>query len=203
MTPEDSPQTVESVEAEIDPRELFLRDLYDRVLTWMQGQGGKIAQEWEGQTFGNWRNLGPKHPQQSGLMVGADVEKAVLLRSPRRDFALALGRGLRSHYSRDPSLSLQFGMSPRSKGPKPKAWENETEEEEMYSLLNQEHFTYGSGEFVLDDYFNDIEIHCWANSRLYGGKDWGKSRSREIPLNEEGLEACLDVVKRVDRQAFV
>lgn len=182
---------------EMSPREAFLNKLYVEILDWLtKERDSKILAEFKPQHVSYWEN----HEDLPGrnAVLALDLQKAVIIQTPTKNFALVLGERRRSKWDRKQTLGVQFGVKPASQMSSQK-----NPIDNLRSLVNQRPFGHGSGEFYIHPDAKKLIIDCWADeSRFTGGreiKDWPEERL----ITEKGLEACLEIVQRTSRNAFI
>lgn len=173
-------------------KEVFLDKLYDKTLDWLTSNSGELLLEFPPQAILIWDHhsddLGP------GVDLSLLLKKGAIVRDARKDFALVLGKGKRNKWD-ESHLRLQFGFLPRHQN------RINLSVEDLPGFVSPHSFHHGRGEFYIDPRTNSVRIHCWADSRVYGGEDVG-SWNQEQLLSDKGLEECLGVVKRTVRQAY-
>ena len=174
-------------------QEEFLGKLYDKTLDWLKDSGSEVLISFQPQVVRNWDH----HSGDPGPGVSFDLalQRGVFIRDPKKDFALVLGRGKRNKWD-EAHLRLQFGFLPRHQNRKKPSIED------LSGFVSPHSLHHGHGEFYVDPRTNSVRIHCWADSRVYGGKDIGRRWNQEQLLSEEGLAGCFEVVKRTVSHAF-
>lgn len=188
---------------ELDPEEQFITNLYKKTLDWLtKDQQGKILAEFPSQYISSWSEHDGRDPGTT-TWLSLDLEKGVIVETPDRIFALVMGRGSNSRYSRgERTLSFQFGMLPTDY-----ALTKEDKNINFARMLTQQLRGYGSGEFFVDDVTGKVRIDCWADDSWFsGGKDIGKwphGWTQEKLFTDEGINACLEIVQRTSRNAFI
>lgn len=179
------------------PRD-FLEKLYSRVLDWTTTeQKGQVVEEIKPQEIDNWELHDGRHPGET-VWLGINLEKGVLIKTPKHDFVLALGRKLQSRHSNQEALSLQFGFQPI---PGSKHFEELPLVNKLRSLTNTRG-SYGVGEFHEQEITGGIRINCWADGPTYGGKWINRWGQKEL-LTNKGIDACLEIVQRTTKNAFL
>lgn len=194
-------QIQERKEARRKSQESFLNNLYVRLLNKkLKQKGSKLLAEFDSQMIESWV---PATAQPGGHpSLSVDIEKAVLLKTRDQYFALALGVGHRSQYDYEKTLGLQFGALPVSKHGKELFESENVSLQDLRLLFFQRMFSYGSGEFYIEERFNHIEIDCWADGFLFGGKNIN-SWPEEKKMTLDGINACIEIVERTVRNAFI
>ncbi len=195
-----SPQITQTTEAvaELNPQEQFLNNLYQRTLDWLtKDQQGKIAANFDPQKISGWKQHDGRHPGEISSF-SIDLESGVIVETKDRIFALVMGREFNSRYSRERTLSLQFGCVPTD-------WllAKDDKNIEFARILTQQEGIWpkGSGEFFVNDASGKVTIDCWAD-RGYSGSEEIEKWTQEKLFTEEGLNACLEIVQRTSRNAF-
>lgn len=184
------------------PQEQFLNDLYGKIFDWLiKKQHGKVLAKFGPQEIDFWDSYEADPGRITRL--GIDLQKAVIIETKNRQFALALGRKQHIRFNGQ-TLHLQFGahLLPLSKFTK----EIGSSIERVRQLTNQS-YGYGTGEFYINDVTKEVKIDCWADdSRYTGGRDigtWPHKWTQKKLMSKQGLNACLDIVQRTSRQAFL
>jgi hypothetical protein len=187
-----------SVQAEqINTSEEFLNRLYDKTVEWLKKEG-KVIQEFEQQKIEKWEILSDYHKGSSVMSI--ELLNACVIEDPRKIFLLTLGRGRKSEYSVEESLRLQFGLWPVSI--KDVQATNVLDIEDLKHLLYQGVLgSHGSGEIFAGPNSNNINVDCWANESLFGGKEINRWPSERIFTNQ-GLEEALSIIKETVKRAF-
>lgn len=139
------------------------------------------------------------HQFQPGRVVslGIQLQRAVLVRDSKKDFALALGTRNRSKYQHKPTLGLQFGFSPAHT---PRGLDQDITVKDLARMVDK-HFTSGEGEFYVNDMTGKLGVNCWTDQSAYGGRivdNWPEDGL----LTDQGIQACLNVVQRTVDRAF-
>lgn len=184
------------------PQEQFLNDLYGKIYDWLiRKQHGKVLAKFGPHEIDSWDSY--EADPGSITRLDIDLQKAVIIETKDRQFALALGR--KQHIRFDgQTLHLQFGATPLPLS----KWDIEGGNliDRVRQLVNQSH-GWGSGEFYIDDVTKKVDLDCWADNGMYtGGRDigtWPHKWTQEKLMSEQGLNACLDIVQRTSHQAFL
>lgn len=184
---------------ELNPQEQFIVKLYQKTLDWLiNDQRGKIAVDMNPQEIDSWEQHAGRHPGET-VWLSIDLEKGVIVKTKDRDFALVMGRRLQNRYSRERTLSFQFGMLPTDSLPTKEGKNIEM----IKTLVNQRMGTYGSGEFFVNDETGKVMINCWADDTRYAGGKEIRKWTQEKLLTGEGADACLDIIQRTSKNAFI
>lgn len=195
-----SSQTTQTTETapELNPQEQFLKNLYQKTLDWLtKDQQGKILTEFPSQYVSEWSEHDGRHPGEVSSF-SIDLEKGVIVETKDRIFALIIGRELNSRYSRERTLSLRFGCVPTD-------WLLAKDDKNIKftrMLTHQKMGMYGSGNFFVNDVSGEVTIDCWADRGYSGSKEIGRWPQEEL-LTDKGLTACLDIIQRTSRNAFI
>lgn len=184
---------------EVYPPKDFLEKLYSRVLDWATtDQKGQVVAKIKPQEIDNWESHNGRHPGET-VWLGINLEKGVLIKTPKHDFALVLGRKLQSRYSNQETLSLQFGLQPI---PGSEHFEELPAVNKLRWLTTKAAGSYGSGEFFVHDMTGDIAIGCWADRFPFlGAQEVGRWEKDKL-LTNKGIDACLEIVQRTAKNAF-
>ncbi|OGH15791.1 MAG: hypothetical protein A3C22_00240 [Candidatus Levybacteria bacterium RIFCSPHIGHO2_02_FULL_37_10] len=195
----DKSSQVAEITPKLSPQEKFITDLYQKTLDWLTSdQQGKITAVFNPQEISSWKQHDGRHPGEiSSISIG--LEKGVIVETKDRIFALVMGRELNSRYSRERTLSFQFGCLPIDS-----ALARQDKNLDLVRMLTQQRmWTHGSGEFFVHDMTGEVTIHCWADGWNYsGGKEIGRWPQEEV-LTDKGLNACLDIIQRTSKNAFI
>jgi len=182
---------------QISTSEEFLNRLYDRTVEWL-GQNGKIIQEFDQQKIEKWETLPDYHKGPSILSI--ELHRACVIVDPKKTFILTLGSGRKSEYSDEESLRLQFGFTPGSIGAMQTT--EELDIKDLKHILYQNKIgLHGSGEMFAGPNSNNINVDCWANGSLFGGREINRWPSERIFTNQ-GLEEALNIIKETVKRAF-
>ena len=193
-------RTVTEKETRVYTPKVFIRRLYDSVRSWLVDERGtEIIREYGNIEVDRWESY-TSFPS-SEVTLGVYIKKALLAENRKNVYALVLSDRYRSRYQHESSIGVEFGFFPKSKKSS-KDFNSETPAEELGYLVHQRLFTYGSGEFFVDDVLNRVMVNCWADSGRYGGEEISKW-PREKIQSTRGIEGCLRIVKRLERNAFV
>ena len=177
---------------------VFVRRLYDSVQSWLVDErGAEIAREYRNVEVDTWERYSSFPPRE--ITLSANIKKAFLAKNRKNVYALVLSDRRRSRYQHESSIGVEFGFYPKKLS---EDINSQTSIEGLRSLVHQHPFTYGSGEFFVHDDLDRIMVNCWADSCRYGGREISKW-PRETLQSARGIEACLEIVKRLERNAFV
>lgn len=193
---ERSPQKPD-IENGFNSPEDFIRTLHQQIFEWLtKTKRGIIVEELGPQRVGHWDS----HLFAPGRSVSLaiEIERAVLIATPKYDFALVLGKRLRSRYDHEETLGVQFGVLPKLHG---KFFETLDTVRKIRNIVNQESVSPGCTEFNIDP-FGKIECDAWADDGRFGGQNF-QSWEKQRQLTPKGLTACLEVVQRTTRNAFL
>lgn len=177
--------------------EAFLEKLYETTLDWLiNEQEGEVVAEFEPQKIFDWES----YESDPGRLTRLDINlvKAVLVKTPKNDFALVLGRRRRSKYDHEETLGLQFGLLPISED---KHFDKLSSVDRLRSLTYKYPGGYGTGDFYQHSMTRSIQTDCWADGFIFGGQrinTWGKEKL----LTPIGINACLEIIQRTTRNAF-
>ena len=181
---------------ELNPQEQFIVNLYGKTLDWLTNdQRGKVVAEFGPQEIRDWESYESDPGRTTRLSI--NLLKAVLVKTPERNFALVLGRRRRSKYDDEETLGLQFGLHPSSGS---KRFEDLPLVDKLRSLTTSG--GYGNGDFYQNSMTRGISINCWADSSIFGGQEvrrWEKDKL----LTPSGINACLEIVQRTSQNAFI
>ena len=180
-------------------QEQFITDLYQKTLDWLTtDKNGKIVAELKPQEIDHWDSyqpLGPENP----TVLRAEIEMGALIQVGDLNFALVLSKRRRSKYDRgDATLGMQFGVEKQH----PKDNFGKQPIEDAKTLTNLHLWRYGYGEFHIDER-GRITIDCWADDSKFAGGQNVNKRSQEEIMTSKGLDACLEIVQRTTRNAFI
>lgn len=190
-------------QAEIYSPDVFIDKLYDSVKTWLiDEKKAEVVKEFKDSKVINWETYSDYPPRD--VTLSAQIKKAILLENPKNIYGLVLSDRMRSRYQRKSSLGVEFGYFPKGRRFKivTARFDNQSGVEALRSLVHQSYLTCGSGEFFVDGPFSSINVNCWADGWRYGGKGVGRWPKEELQT-EKGIQACIDVVKRLEKNAFV
>lgn len=140
-----------------------------------------------------------RHPGES-VSLSINLEKGLLIETEKHDFALVLGRRFRSKYDRKETLGLQFGLFPNSR--ESRRFESLSTVEKIKSLTYRYPGSYGTGDFYEDSITGNIRTDCWADGFTFGGQrinTWDKKKL----LTLTGMDACLEIIQRTTKNAFI
>lgn len=180
------------------PQEQFLNDLYGKIYDWLiRKQRGKVLATFGPTHIEDW-DVYESYPP-STIRLDLDLQKAVIIETKDRQFALVLGnKQFTSHNGQ--TLHLQFGALPVNKRIRNK----ENSIDKLRSLIDQRLVSPGSGEFYIndDEAGGKVDIHSWADDIPFGGQNISAWEQKKI-LSKKGLNACLGIVQRTSKNAFV
>lgn len=180
--------------------EEFINELYAQTLKWLtEDQKGEIITELEPQKLDYWDFSEGRHPSEY-VPLSIDVEKGVLLKTQKHNFALVLGKRFRSRYDHEETLGLQFGIRPADD--ESKYFKSLSPVEKIRNLTFRSPGSYGSGDFYEHSKTRNIQTDAWADGYRFGGQEinrWGKDKL----LTPIGIDACLEIVQRTARNAFI
>lgn len=202
MTKEAAEQRPKSSGSEVKepktPQEQFLNDLYGKIYDWLiKEERGKVLAKFGHSDIDSWDT----YEADPGRTIRLDIylQKAVIIETKNRQFALALGRKQHIRFN-EQTLHLQFGAEPLPLSKFTKKSGNSIDR--VRQLVNQS-YGCGAGEFYIDDATKEVKIDCWADdSRYTGGREIKRWPPKEL-MSKEGLNACLDIAQRTSRQAFL
>ena len=181
----------------LDTPEKFIRELYNSIQTWLiEDQGGKEMFSFGASCVQNWDS----HEADPGrtINLSADIKNAIVAADSKKMSALVLSVRSRSKYDRKGTLGVQFGFYPiGDRLPK----KPDLGVEDLKGIVDQHFFSYGSGEFFIHSDLGTISVNCWADDYSYGGKRLSGWEKKDL-TSERGLEACMEMVKRVAKNAF-
>jgi len=188
-------------EARRKSQERFLNNLYVRLVNGHKKQkGSKVLKTFEPQRIEGWV---PATAQPGGHpSLSVEIQKASLIKTTDDYVAFALGIGHRSKYDLESTLGVQFGAIPIDDWWQKKFESESVQLSDIKVLFFQHMPNYGSGEFYIDERFNRIEIDCWADNFRYGGKgisSWPEKKQ----LSLDGVNACIEIVDRTIKNAFI
>lgn len=175
-----------SKESEIQPNkkevetkaEVFLNELYEKILDWQKANGGKFTTEFQPIKISDWEENFSFNLQKGAIIKGAIIDNKEI------NFALVLGRGKES-VNDQTELRLKFGFSSNKRS------SILSDEDCLKAMINNDGIK--NGQFYWDPGREKIEIWSWSNKSVYGGKD------REISNLEDRslIDECLQVVERM------
>lgn len=172
--------------------EQFLEGLYERIIESLQnGRHAATVEEVINTHVDDWERV-------DSVPLGVDIQKGVLLKDGRFDYAVVLGNRSRTKYDRVEALGLQFGALPQSTAP---AFKELSTIDYLRLIANRQPWVYGSGEIYIEEMFNKVKINCWADERIYGGpqiRNWPQERL----LSDAGIVGCVSLVSRTIDRAF-
>lgn len=186
------------VASELTPQEQFVTNLYQKTLDWLtKNQQGKIVADFDPQEISRWTEHEGRDPGTT-VWLSMDLEKGAIIQTNDRIFALVIGKQLQSRYSHERTLSFQFGMLPTDS----RLTKGNKDIDMIRIFTHQRMWTYGSGEFFVNDMTGEVTIDCWADGgRFTGGKEIGKWTQEQL-LTDGGTNACLEIVQRTSQNAF-
>lgn len=177
--------------------EEFIYKLYDAVMGWLREEKrAEVVAEFDPCEVNHWESQSTFPP--GTVILSNEVQKAVLISDDQNIYAIVLGRRKRSRYDPRRTLGLQFGFVPSSEHAR-KSFGPDSKIEDLRSLVKQD-FTYGSGEFYVNA-LNAMGVDCWADDWQFGGKEVSRW-TRDRLLTDEGIGACIEIIKRLEERAF-
>lgn len=173
----------------------FLIQLHATISDWMiKDQKGNIVDRTEPQIIDRWDS-------HQAVDLNMDLFEGIVVKTHQHNIGLVLGHRRRNRYENKTTLSLQFGLQPQPGG---KHFEELSDVDKLRLLTNQSlsEGAYGSAEFYLDSMTGNVRIRSWADGFTYGGQEVNRWKPNKL-LTDKGINACLEIVQRTAKNAFV
>ena len=189
-------QKISTVQSErINSPEEFMGKLYDAAVSWLLKSGGKVIQDFGPQKVEEWEKQYDFHKGTDILSLG--LTKACVVVDSKKVFLLTLGEGRKNNHDMN-RLRLQFGFLPSTS--ENISFYSKSGIKEVKGIIYQGKVgSWGSGEIFSTK--NGIDVDCWTDDPLYGGKHIGTWSPEKI-MTKKGLEESLNLIKETVRRAF-